>query len=171
MSIRNPSSFGVGEVLFSSEFRITPNDVAGWERGLVLGGHDDRPSFRALLERPPLAGSPVPEGLVLARALEAFERSGGLGGCKLERTSAGKLRTLGRVTVGEQLSSVATVRYRSERPESAGTGREAEQPDSCFLTLTVEIRGGGRKLAEVDVGVEVRGPQLKVVEQSWDQAA
>jgi hypothetical protein len=163
MSIRNPNSFGVGEVLFSSEFRITPHDVVGWERALVLGGRDDRPSFRSLLERPPAAGSPVPEGLVLARALEALERSGGLGGCKLEQTSAGKLRTLGRVSVGEPLSSVATVRYRSER---------LEQPDLCFLTLTIEIRGDGRKLAEVDVGVEVRGPQLKLVEQHWwDQAA
>jgi hypothetical protein len=37
--------------------------------------------------------------------------------------------------------------------------------------LTVEIRGGGRKLAEVEVGIEVRGPQLKLVEQRWDQAA
>ncbi len=162
MSIRNPSSFGVGEVLFSSEFRITPHDVAGWERGLVLGGHDDRPTFRSLLERPPVAGSPVPDGLVLARAIEAVERSCGLGGCQIEPTSHGKLRTLGRVSVGEPLSAVATVRYRSERPD---------QPGSCFLTLTVEIRGGGRKLAEVDLGIEVRGPQLTVIEHRWDQAA
>jgi hypothetical protein len=162
MSMRNPSSFGVGEVLFSTEFRITPQDVAGWERALVLGGRDDRPSFRSLLERPPVAGSPVPEGLVLARALEAFERSGGLGGCTIEPISAGKLRTLGRVSVGEPLSSVATVRYRSER---------AEQPECGFLTLTIEIRGDGRKLAEVDVGVEMRGPQMRLFEQRWDQAA
>jgi hypothetical protein len=158
MSIRNPSSFGIGEVLFSTEFRITPQNVAGWERATVLGGRDDRPSFRALLERPPVAGSPVPDGLVLARALEAFERSGGLGGCKIVPISAGKLRTLGRVSVGEPLTSVATVRYRSE----------TEQPDLCFLTLTIEIRGDGRKLAEVDVGVEVRGAHLQVVEQRWD---
>jgi hypothetical protein len=161
MSIRNPSSFGVGEVLFSSEFRITPQDVAGWERAMVLGGRDDRPSFRSLLERPPVAGSPVPEGLVLARALEAFERSGGLGGCTISPISAGKLRTLGRVSIGESLTSVATVRYRSE----------TERPGLCFLTLTIEIRGDGRKLAEVDVGVEVRGPELQVIEQRWDQAA
>jgi hypothetical protein len=166
MSIRNPSSFGVGEVLFSSEFRITPHDVAGWERAMVLGGRDDRPSFRSLLERPPVAGSPVPDGLLLARALEAFERSGRLGGCTIVPISAGKLRTLGRVSVGEPLSSVATVRYRSQ----------TEQPDLCFLTLTIEIRGDGRKLAEVDVGVEVRGSQLEVVEPfcwdwDWDQAA
>jgi hypothetical protein len=166
MSMRNPSSFGVGEVLFSTEFRITPQDVAGWERALVLGGRDDRPSFRSLLERPPAAGSPVPEGLVLARALEAFERSGGLGGCTIEPISAGKLRTLGRVSVGEPLSSVATVRYRSERPSTG------EVESECgFLTLTIEIRGDGRKLAEVDVGVEMRGPQMRLFEQRWDQAA
>jgi hypothetical protein len=162
MSMRNPSSFGVGEVLFSTEFRITPQDVASWERALVLGGHDDRPGFRSSLERPPVAGSPVPEGLVLARAIEALERSGGLGGCTIEQTSAGKLRTLGRVSVGEPLTSVATVRYRSER-----SGEESD----CFLTLTIEIRGDGRKLAEVDVGVEVRGASVLVVEQRWDQAA
>jgi hypothetical protein len=164
MSIRIPSSFGVGEVLFSSEFRITPNDVAGWERAMVLGGQDDRPSFRSLLERPPVAGSPVPDGLLLARALEAFARSGTLGGCTIVPISAGKLRTLGRVSVGEPLSSVATIRFRSE----------TAQPDLSFLTLTIEIRGDGRKLAEVDVGVEVRGAQLQVVEQrdwDWDQAA
>jgi hypothetical protein len=161
MSMRNPSSFGVGEVLFSTEFRITPQDVASWERALVLGGHDDRPGFRSSLERPPVAGSPVPEGLVLARAIDALERSGGLGGCTIEQTSAGKLRTLGRVTVGEPLTSVATVRYRSEQ----------QQSESCFLTLTIEIRGDGRKLAEVDVGVEVHGAGVVVVEQRWDQAA
>lgn len=162
MSIRNPSSFGVGEVLFSSEFRITPHDVASWERAMVLGGRDDRPSFRSLLERPPTAGSPVADGLLFARALEAFEQSGRLGGCTIAPISAGKLRTLGRVSVGEPLACVATVRYRSE----------AEQPGSCFLTLTIEIRGDGRKLAEVDVGVEVRGPQMQVIEPPcWDQAA
>jgi hypothetical protein len=169
MSMRNPSSFGVGEVLFSTEFRITPHDVAGWERALVLGGRDDRPSFRSLLERPPVAGSPVPEGLVLARALEAFERSGGLGGCTIVPISAGKLRTLGRVSVGEPLSSVATIRYRSDRPSSESTG--AAEAECCFLTLTIEIRGDGRKLAEVDVGVEMRGPRARLVEQRWDQAA
>ena len=146
MSLRNPSSFGVGEVLFSSEFRITPHDVVAWERATILGGRDDRPSFRHRLEQPPVAGSPVPDGLILARALDALERSSGFGRCKIEQTSLGKLRTLARVGVGEVLSTVATVRYRSERPEAT------------FLTLAIEVRGRDRKLAEVEVGVEVRAP-------------
>lgn len=144
--MRTPLSFGVGEVLFSSTFRITPHDVAAWERAKILGGRDDRPSFRSRLERPLPAGSPVPQDLVLARALEALEHSSGLDGCALERTSAGKLRSLGQVGVGEQLSSIATVRYRSDRSQGS------------FVTLSIEIRGGGRKLAEVEVGVEITAP-------------
>ena len=180
MSMRRPLSFDVGEVLFSTEFRITPQEVAGWERAQVLGDRDDRPGFRSHLERPPVAGSPVPDGLVLARAVEAIERAGGLGGCTVTPMSTGKLRSLARVSVGEPLSAVATVRYRSVRDE---------QPDRCFLTLTVEIlssgirdaqsphppsriRGDGRKLAEVDFGVEVCAPAQPVVfERRWARAA
>lgn len=145
--MRTPLSFGVGEVLFSSAFRITPHDVAAWERAKVLDGRDDRPSFRSRLERPLVAGSPVPQDLVHARALEALEHSSGLDGCTLEQTSSGKLRSLGPVGVGEPLTSIATVRYRSDRPEGS------------FLTLSIEIRGGGRKLAEVEVGVEITAPK------------
>jgi hypothetical protein len=154
MSIRSPLSFDVGEVLCSTEFRITPREVAGWERAQVLGDRDDRPGFRSTLERPPVGGSPVPDGLVLARALEAIERAGSIGGCRFEPTSTGKLRSLARVTVGEPLDAIATIRYRSHRDG---------QPDHCFLTLTVEIRGDGRKLAEVEFGVEVTAPPQPVV--------
>jgi hypothetical protein len=143
--MRTPTSFGVGEVLFSSEFRIAPQEVAGWELAQLLGERDDRPSFRSSLERPPVAGSPVPDGLILARALEAIERSSSLGGCVITPTSSGKLRSLGAIGVGERLSAVATVRYRSVR--------KAES--AVYLTLAVEIRGADRKLAEVEIGVEV----------------
>lgn len=152
MLMRTPTSFGVGEVLFSSEFRIAPQEVAGWELAQVLGDRDDRPSFRPRLERPPVAGSPVPEGLILARMLEAIERSSNLGGCVITPTSTGKLRSLASVVVGERLTVVATVRYRSVRDEES----------SAFLTLAVEIRGAGRKLAEVEVGVEV-SPKPRLV--------
>jgi hypothetical protein len=146
--MRTPLSFGVGEVLFSSAFCITPHDVAAWQRAKVLGGRDDGPGFRSRLERPLVAGSPVPQDLVLARALEALEHASGLGGCTLEPTSAGKLRALGSVGVGEPLSSIATVRYRSDRAQGS------------FLTLSIEIRGAGRKLADVEVCVEVTAPQV-----------
>ncbi|PRP90396.1 hypothetical protein [Enhygromyxa salina] len=145
--MRTPLSFGVGEVLFSSAFRITPHDVAAWERAKVLGGRDDRPGFRSRLERPLVAGSPVPQDLMLACALEALEHASGLDGCMLQPTSAGKLRSLAPVGIGEPLSSVATVRYRSDRPEGS------------FLTLSIEIRGGGRKLADVELCVEVTAPK------------
>lgn len=161
MSIRHPSSFGVGEVLCSTEYRITPQEVAAWERAQVLGDRDDRPGFRSRLECPPVAGSPVPDGLVLARAIEAIERAGQRGGCHLELTSIGKLRTLARVSVGEPISAIATIRYRSQREDQAS-----------FLTLTVEIHGDGRKLAEVDFGVEVVAPPAPVViERLWARAA
>lgn len=145
MVMRTPSSFGVGEVLFSSEFRIAPQEVAGWELAKMLNGRDDRPSFRSRLERPPAGGSPVPADLIRARALEAIEQSSNLGGCVMTPTSAGKLRSLAVIGVGERLSAIATVRYRSVR----------EDDPRVYLTLTVEIRGAGRKLAEVEVGVEV----------------
>ncbi|MFO7561559.1 MAG: hypothetical protein R6X02_02850 [Enhygromyxa sp.] len=143
--MRTPTSFGVGEVLFSSEFRIAPQEVTAWELAQVLGGRDDRPSFRPRLEQPPLAQGPVPEGLILARALEALERSSSLAGFAVTPTSSGKLRSLAPVGVGERLSAVATVRYRSVRADES----------SAHLTLAVEIRGANRKLAEVEVGVEV----------------
>ncbi|HLT36738.1 MAG TPA: hypothetical protein VK034_10640, partial [Enhygromyxa sp.] len=126
---------------------------AGWELAQVLGGRDDRPSFRPRLERPPVAGSPVPEGLILARALEAIERSSSLGGCVITPTSSGRLRSLAAIGVGERLTAVATVRYRSIR----------EEQSRAFLTLAVEIRGAGRKLAEVEVGVEVEAEPSRVV--------
>jgi hypothetical protein len=142
--MRTPTSFGVGEVLFSSEFRIAPQDVAGWELAQMLGGRDDGPSFRPGLEQPPVA-SPVPEGLILARALEGIERSSSLAGCAMVPTSSSKLRSLAPVSVGERLTAVATIRYRSVR----------EHEPHVFLTLAVEIRGAGRKVAEIDLGVEI----------------
>jgi hypothetical protein len=142
--MRTPTGFGVGEVLFSSEFRIAPQGVASWELAqLVLDDRDDGPSLRPGLELPAMVGSPVPDGLILTQALEAIERSSGLGGCQLTLTSSGKLRTLATAGVGERLTTVATVRFRSVRE------------DRVFLTLAVEIRGADRKLAEVEVGVEV----------------
>ena len=77
------------------------------------------------------------------------------GGCSIEQTSLGKLRTLAQVGVGETLTTVATIRYRSERPEGS------------FLTLAIEIRGNGRKLAEVEVGVEVRSRRPERPTTKW----
>lgn len=161
--MRSPSSFGVGELLFSPTFKITPEDLSSWERAKVLGGRDDRPGFRPRLERPPVGGS-VPEGLILSKTLEALGRSGNLGGCTVEQVSSKRLRMLGPVVLGEQLSAVATVRYRSTRPG-----------DACsFLTLVVELRSESRKLGEVEVGVEVVGapsPDDRPDAPIWRQAA
>ena len=142
MVMRTPTSFGVGELLFSSEFRIAPHEVAGWELAQDLGDRDDRPNFRPRLERPPVAGSPVPDGLVLVRALEAIERSRNLRGCTITPISAGRWRSFSPVIVGERLTAVATVRYRSVHEPHA-------------LTLAIELRSGARKLAELIVSVEV----------------
>jgi hypothetical protein len=160
MAMRAPSSFGVGELLFSSEFRIAPREVAAWELAEVLGDRDDRPGFRPRLEQPPVGGS-VPEGLIRAKALEAIERSSNLGGCTITILSAGKLRTLAAIGVGERLSAVATVRYRSVRGDRAG----------AFLTLVIEIRGSGRKLADLEVGVEVGREPGADTSPGWALAA
>jgi hypothetical protein len=146
MSMRSPSSFGVGEQLFSPQFTVTPGDFAGWDRASVLGDRDDRPSFRPNFEGPLASGAALPEGLILAKALAALVRSAQWGGCQLEATSHGRIRRFGRIGVGERLHAVATVRYRS-RPAEAS-----------FLTLMVEVRSGSRRLAEVEVGVEVLAP-------------
>jgi|GEM_PF-2760403 len=162
MVMRTPSSFGVGEVLFSSEFQIAPQEVAAWELAQLLAGRDDRPGFRPRLERPPAGQAPVPAGLVRARALEAIERSSNLGGCVMTQTSAGKLRSLAPIGVGERLSTVATVRYRSVR----------EDAPRAYVTLTLEIRGAGRKLAELEVGIELsRQPPSQPAGQPPAQAA
>jgi hypothetical protein len=151
--MRTPLSFGVGERLFSSEFQIVPQELASWDRAQVLGDRDDRPSFRPRLERPLEMGAPIPDGLLLARALEAIERSSNLGGCAITPTSLTRLRSHAPIVVGERLTAVATVRYRSAREARA------------YLTLAIDLRAGGRKLAELEVGVEVSrrrgaGPSL-----------
>lgn len=143
MLMRTPTSFGVGERLFSSEFRIAPQELASWDLQQVLGDRDDRPSFRPRLEQPLATGIPIPDGLLFARALEAIERSSNLGGCAITPTSLGRLRCHAPIGVGERLTAVATVRYRT-----AQEGR-------AFLTLAIEVRASGRKLAELEVGVEV----------------
>jgi hypothetical protein len=147
--MRSPSSFGVGEQLFSPQFTVTPADVAGWDRASVLGDRDDRPSFRPNFEGPLATGAGVPEGLILAKALEALVRSAQWGGCRLEATSHGRIRQLGRISVGERLHAVATVRYRSHSAEAS------------FLTLVVEVRSGSRRLAEFEFGVEVLDPPVE----------
>ncbi|MFV8754035.1 hypothetical protein ACNOYE_26110 [Nannocystaceae bacterium ST9] len=146
MMMRSPSSFGIGEQLFSPQFLVTPADVAAWDRASVLGDRDDRPSFRPSFEGPLATGAAVPEGLILVAALGALVRSAQWGGCRLEATSLGRVRQLGRIGVGERLHAVATVRYRSRSAEAS------------FLTLVVEVRSGSRRLAEFEVGVEVLGP-------------
>jgi hypothetical protein len=150
--MRSPSSFGVGEQLFSPQFTVTPSDVAGWDRASVLGDRDDRPSFRPNFEGPLATGAAVPEGLIQAKALEALVRSVQWGGCRLEVTFHGRVRQLGRIGVGERLHAVATVRYRSHAASSS------------VLTLLVEVRSGSRRLAEVEVGVEVLEPLVPAPE-------
>jgi hypothetical protein len=146
--MRSPSSFGVGEQLFSPQFTVTPADVAGWDRASVLGDRDDRPSFRPSFEGPVATGAAVPEGLIVAKALEALVRSVQWGGCRLEAIHHGRVRQLGRIGVGERLHAVATVRYRSCSAQAS------------FLTLVVEVRSGSRRLAEVEFGVEVLGVEV-----------
>jgi len=145
MSHRNLSSLGVGDVLFSAEFCLAPQDVLAWKHGQMLEGHEDRSGPRSRIDRPPAVGSSVPQGLVFARALDAVGRSSGVAGSRFEQTSMGKLRALRPARVGETLTCVATVRYRSERE-----GR-------CFMTLAIEVRGVERTVAEVEVGVELSG--------------
>jgi hypothetical protein len=159
MSMRSPSSFGVGEQLFSPQFTVTPADFAGWDRASVLGDRDDRPSFRPNFESPLASGAALPEGLILTKAVEALVRSAQWGGCRLEATSHGRIRQLGRIGVGERLHAVATVRYRSRSAEAS------------FLTLTLEVRSGSRRLAEVEVGVEVLAPASLASERRLPQRA
>ncbi len=141
--MRSPSSFGVGEQLFSPQFIVTPADVAGWDRASVLGDRDDRPSFRPNFEAPVATTAAVPDGLILVKALDALDHSAQWGGCRVESTSLGRVRHLGRIGVGERLHAVATVRYRSRAATAS------------FLTMIVEVRSGSRRLAEVEVGFEV----------------
>ncbi|EDM79227.1 hypothetical protein PPSIR1_03783 [Plesiocystis pacifica SIR-1] len=135
-------------MLFSPAFTISPQDVWAWERDMALGRRDDHPGFRPHFEQP-VAGARVPDGLVMSKILDALARSGNLGGCQVERTSAGRLRTLAPIVVGESLTAVASVRYRSRRVGDPRT----------FVTLAVELRSGLRKFAEAEVGVEILAPE------------
>lgn len=146
MSLPNLSSLGVGDLLFSTEFRVEPQDVVAWEHGRMLDADEDRIAVRAGLQRPPAVGSPLPEGLVFARALDALGRSSGIAGCRVDQTSVGKLRSLREARVGESLICVATVRYRARRDLR------------CFLTLALEVRTSSHTVAEVEVGVELSAP-------------
>ncbi len=140
--MRTPSSFGVGEQLFSHPFIVSPADLAGWERASVLGDRDDKPSFRPTFEAPACTGAAVPEGLVVAKAVAALFGSAQWGGCRLSPISS-RRGSFGRIGVGSPLTCVATVRYRSHVGETS------------FLTLVVEVRSGSRRVAEFELGVEV----------------
>ncbi len=143
--MRDPMSFGVGESLFSPTFTVTPDEMWAWQRAKVLGSRDDRPNFRSRLERP-VDHSQAPEGLVLAKLLDAIGQSENLGGCALvPTTGARRLRLSAPVVVGERLSAVATVRFRS-----IDAGR-------TFITLAIELRAdqGLRRLAALEVSAEV----------------
>lgn len=140
--MRDPMSFGVGEVLFSPAFTVSPAQVWAWQRAWVLDRRDDGPDFRPSLERP-VDGSRAPEGLVVARTLDAIGQSHSLGGCLLRQTSTPQVHLTTPVAVGEPLTAVATVRYRS-----AQRGR-------TFITLAIELRSPVRKHGVIEVCVEV----------------
>jgi hypothetical protein len=156
MPVHDLGSLAVGSVLTTPQFTVSPADLTAHVEssfiGQVVGCGEEVLSTGSLG-----GGSPGPWGRVcplpvaLGRVLSALARCEPLREAQLARRSVSRVRKLGEVLVGEPLTAIATVRFRSGRV-----------PDATHLTLEVEVhRAGheGRAAATAlafEVGLELR---------------
>lgn len=150
-------SLTVGSVLTTSTFTVRPADLTAHVEssflGQVIGCGEETLSTGSIAG----SGSPEPWGRVcplpvaLGRVLSALARCEPLHDAEVAVRSISRVRRFGETLVGEPLTAVATVRFRSGRV-----------PGAAHVTLAVEVqRGGGRGLhgataLSFEVGLELR---------------
>lgn len=157
MSVYDLGSLGVGSILTTREFTVKPSDLTAHVESCFIGnviGCGEEVLSTGSLSRGAGAepwGRVCPLPVALGRVLSA------LAGCELFRDATVLLRSMtrvrryGDVLVGEPLTAIAAVRFRSGR-----------DPEAVHFTLAVEVhrggqggRAGARALA-FEVGLELR---------------
>ena len=135
----------VGDVLIAGSYRVAPEELASFAQARADSASLAQPGAAPLSMRcPVINGVAIPDGLLVGKAVGCIERAGMFRGYTVEVGHVGRLRVLSAPVVGEQVTAVATVRFRSIRE---GT---------THLTLRVELRrGSGGILARFDVGLDV----------------
>ena len=143
---RSLDSFHVGDVMLAGSFTVSPADAVGHFRARVMNDVVGNPAESgSQLSMGPVPGAVAPTRLVVASALTALRAFVGRSGLELVVHQVGPVAKLRKPVIGEPLTCVATVRYRS-RDRETGT----------FLTLGVELRGRtGGTAVRFEVGVEL----------------
>lgn len=171
MPVRHSGIVRVGDVFIAPTFVVSPMDVAEHHVQCLLGGGrvEEVQAFRGVSTAAATSFASTracPLALVVRRAAESI-----LGALPRRVRSTVVLRDIGRVrklatpVVGESITPVATVRYRSHR-NSAGT----------HVTMDVGVRRrNGSLLARFELGIELGGPvgraDVELSETVFDQDA
>ncbi|PCC66990.1 hypothetical protein SAMN02745121_09156 [Nannocystis exedens] len=150
-------SLSVGTVLTTSTFTVKPADLTAHVEssflGQVVGCGEEMLSTGSVSG----GGAPEPWGRVcplpvaLGRALSALAHSEPFRDVALTLRSISRVRRFGEMLVGEPLTAIATVRFRSGRV-----------PNATHVTLAVEVhresqRGRvGATALSFEVGLELR---------------
>lgn len=151
MSAYDLGSLGVGSILTTQELTVSPADLTAHVEssfiGQVIGcGEEVLSTGRHGGRSGEPWGRVCPLPVAIGRVLSALA-----GGEPLRVRSVSRVRRLGEILVGEPLSAIATVRFRSGRV-----------PDATHLTLAVEVhragQGGrvGATALAFEVGLELR---------------
>lgn len=150
-------SLSVGSVLTTSAFTVRPADLTAHVEssflGQVVGCGEEMLSTGSFAG----GGSPEPWGRIcplpvaLGRVLSALAHSEPLRDTVVALRSISRVRRFGETLVGEPLTAVATVRFRSGRV-----------PGATHVTLAVEVHRGGQRgrvgatALAFEVGLELR---------------
>lgn len=164
-------SLSVGSLLTTSAFTVKPADLTAHVEssflGQVVGCGEEMLSTGSVSG----GGAPEPWGrvcplpVVIGRALSALAHSDPLREAALQLRSISRVRRFGEMLVGEPLTAIATVRFRSGRV-----------PNATHVTLAVEVhreshRGRiGATALSFEVGLELR-PAAEAAAQGGAAAA
>lgn len=135
----------VGDVLIAGSYRVAPEELASFAQSQAYGAILAQPGAAPMsMHRPQVDGSAIPAPLLAAKAVACIEGVGLFRGYQVEVAHVGRVRVLTAPVVGEPITAVATVRFRSVR---VGT---------THLTLRVELRrASGDILARFDMGLDL----------------
>jgi hypothetical protein len=143
---RCPDSFRVGDVFIAGAFVVSPAQVASLHRARALAEFMEQPGGNAPAARRTVAvGGPCPDALLISGALSRLRDASSFQDFRPEFQSPSAIKLLATSVVGEPVSCVATVRFRSRN-----------EGGSVFLTLGVELRRRrGKTLGRFEVGLEL----------------
>ena len=141
----------VGDVLIAGSYRVAPEELASFAQERAYGAILAQPGAAPLSMRcPQVDGSAIPDALLEAKAVGCIQAVGLFRGFDTSVAHVGRLRVLTAPVVGEPITAVATVRYRSVR---VGT---------THLTLRVELRrASGDILARFDMGLDLTAKAVR----------